>query len=105
MPCTEIADDGYSEFNYNFNATEPFTMCELGRCTIYIEESDDYYYQPPGSEYLISDDGQANNYTVGLDVSHHNGDIDWEKVKKAGFQFAFIKATEGAMEIIMIQNF
>jgi len=105
MPCTEIADDGYSEFNYNFNATEPFTMCELGRCTIYIEESDDYYYQPPGSGYLISDDGQANNYTVGLDVSHHNGDIDWEKVKKAGFQFAFIKATEGAMEIIMIQNF
>lgn len=29
---------------------------------------------------------------IGLDVSHWQGDIDWEKVKTA---FAFIKATEG----------
>ena len=32
----------------------------------------------------------------GLDVSHHQGDIDWPRVKESGLTFAFIKATEGA---------
>lgn len=31
----------------------------------------------------------------GIDVSHHNGIIDWPKVKGAGFDFAFCKATQG----------
>lgn len=31
----------------------------------------------------------------GIDVSHHQGEIDWKKVKAAGIQFAYIKATEG----------
>ncbi len=31
----------------------------------------------------------------GIDVSAHQGDIDWPKVKEAGYQFAFLKATEG----------
>lgn len=32
-------------------------------------------------------------YTVrkGLDVSHHQGEIDWEKVKADGYEFAFIR--------------
>jgi lysozyme len=30
----------------------------------------------------------------GLDISHHQGKIDWEKVDKK-YQFVFIKATEG----------
>lgn len=32
---------------------------------------------------------------LGIDVSHHNGDIDWEAVKAQGVSFAYIKATEG----------
>ena len=32
----------------------------------------------------------------GIDVSHHNGKIDWAKVKRSGVDFAFIKATEGS---------
>lgn len=32
----------------------------------------------------------------GIDVSHHNGEIDWSKVKRSGIQFAYIKATEGS---------
>lgn len=32
---------------------------------------------------------------LGLDVSHHNGKVDWDKVKAAGVEFVFIKATEG----------
>jgi lysozyme len=34
--------------------------------------------------------------TKGLDVSHHNKDIDWKKVAETGkYSFVFIKATEG----------
>jgi lysozyme len=32
----------------------------------------------------------------GIDVSHYQGTIDWAKVKAAGIQFAYIKATQGA---------
>lgn len=32
----------------------------------------------------------------GIDVSHHQGDIDWAKVKAAGVNYCFMKATEGA---------
>lgn len=39
----------------------------------------------------------AEKYPVrGIDVSRHNGDIDFSRVKDAGIEFAFIKATEGA---------
>ena len=31
---------------------------------------------------------------TGLDVSHHNGDIDYQAVKEAGHRFVFIKATQ-----------
>jgi GH25 family lysozyme M1 (1,4-beta-N-acetylmuramidase) len=30
----------------------------------------------------------------GIDVSHHNGDIDYAKVREAGHRFVFIKATQ-----------
>jgi lysozyme len=32
----------------------------------------------------------------GIDVSHHQGPIDWVRVRTSGQSFAFIKATEGA---------
>lgn len=31
----------------------------------------------------------------GIDVSHHQGSIDWEDVRSEGIDFVFIKATEG----------
>ncbi len=31
----------------------------------------------------------------GVDISHHNGKIDWAKLKAAGIEFVFIKASEG----------
>lgn len=34
---------------------------------------------------------EAYTYRLGVDVSHHQGDIDWKKVKDAGFDFAFIR--------------
>jgi len=31
----------------------------------------------------------------GIDISHHQGEIDWNRIPKGEVQFAFIKATEG----------
>src|SRR6185503_11471658 len=31
----------------------------------------------------------------GVDVSHHQGDVDWPRLAGAGVQFAYIKASEG----------
>lgn len=33
--------------------------------------------------------------TNGVDVSYHNGTIDWAKVKNAGYQFAFVRISDG----------
>lgn len=33
---------------------------------------------------------------LGIDVSHHNGKLDWAKIAASGVKFVFIKATEGA---------
>lgn len=35
----------------------------------------------------------------GIDVSHHQGPIDWQAVAATGIRFAYIKATEGADHI------
>jgi len=32
---------------------------------------------------------------TGIDVSHHSGEIDWQAVARHGFDFVFVKATEG----------
>ena len=37
----------------------------------------------------------AGDLVEGIDVSHHEGVIDWGEVRLAGKEFAFIKATEG----------
>lgn len=39
----------------------------------------------------------ADRYEVrGVDVSHYQGDIDWEKMADENIDFAYIKATEGS---------
>lgn len=37
-----------------------------------------------------------SNNAQGIDISHHNGAVDWTKVKGDGIKFAFLKASEGA---------
>lgn len=37
-----------------------------------------------------------SSYTVrGIDISHHQGEIDWDQVKGQGLSFVYMKATEG----------
>lgn len=35
----------------------------------------------------------------GVDVSHYQGDIDWQRLSEQGICFAFIKATEGSTHV------
>ncbi len=41
--------------------------------------------------YVYSDDGKTTS-RFGIDVSSHQGDIDWNAVKSEGVEFAFIRA-------------
>lgn len=41
------------------------------------------------------DDNKSGALLKGLDVSHFQGKVDWKEVKKAGYAFVFIKATQG----------
>ncbi len=41
-------------------------------------------------DYLTYSDSSFTS-RAGVDVSYHNGDIDWDKVKNAGYEFAFIR--------------
>ena len=43
-----------------------------------------------GSDKISYDDGE---YTIvkGVDVSHHNGVIDWQKVRSQGYEFAILR--------------
>lgn len=47
--------------------------------------------------YIIPTKLEAEKYEVkGVDVSEYQGEIDWDKIKSQGIDFAFIKATEGS---------
>lgn len=43
-----------------------------------------------GSYYSYAVDGSTKS-VLGIDVSQHQGDIDWEKVKAAGIQFVYLR--------------
>lgn len=43
--------------------------------------------------------GTTEPYLRGLDVSKHQGKIDWSAVAKAGYRWAYIKATEGRTHV------
>lgn len=44
-----------------------------------------------GNQLFIS-----GNSVIGVDISHYQGKVDFEKMKKENIRFVFIKATEGA---------
>ena len=46
------------------------------------------------------DNNYSHKYAVrGVDVSRHNGTVNWEQLKFEGITFAYIKSTEGASHI------
>lgn len=42
----------------------------------------------------------------GIDISHHQGEIEWDQLKRTGLSFIFIKATEGTdlRDSLFIEN-
>lgn len=42
----------------------------------------------------VANDEKSIEYH-GLDLSHHNGTVDWQRISQDGIRFVFIKATEG----------
>lgn len=38
---------------------------------------------------------RSKQNVLGIDVSHHNGVVDWQKVAAAGYKFVYLKLTEG----------
>lgn len=41
----------------------------------------------------------ANNYVKGIDLSHWNGEVDFQALKNADIKFAMIKATDGLYHV------
>ncbi len=55
-------------------------------------------FEPPSKEVSsknIVEKATTEDYLDGTDVSHWQGEIDWSRVSRAGYRFAFVKATEG----------
>lgn len=49
-----------------------------------------------GVVYYMTWEPDRKRYPIrGIDVSHHNGEIDWEAVAGSDVAFAYLKATEG----------
>ncbi len=44
---------------------------------------------------LIACSGPDARQTRGIDLSHHNGEIDWDRLESAPVDFIYLKATEG----------
>lgn len=53
------------------------------------------YLWGKGHKLQFNYPSQALYPVKGLDLSHHQGDIDWSQIKSQGYQFVFLKATEG----------
>lgn len=54
------------------------------------------YYPQKGDSKPHPGVARAHSLPIhGIDVSHHQGHIDWNAVARAGTRFAFIKATDG----------
>lgn len=46
--------------------------------------------------YLCLNNPKSEKFPIaGIDISAYQGNIEWDKVKKDGFKFVYIKATEG----------
>ena len=37
----------------------------------------------------------SGGHVLGVDVSHHSGRVDWKQVQEQGYQFAYVKSSEG----------
>jgi len=114
----EVADaDFYGLYIRELESNEiVFNSIDLGLQITGTVENGNLYYEIPsgivedGKRYVwnmnshSNIDGWGTSYSdkkyfhtnsLGIDVSHWQGKIDWEKVKDSEYSFAFVKASEG----------
>jgi GH25 family lysozyme M1 (1,4-beta-N-acetylmuramidase) len=99
-PSINVWDDGYPSGG---NYWSDYTDVDLYYGPYQNQTGSDDIWDHP----FIIDENNTDRYPLinpwshtlsqvqGLDVSHHQGDINWTKVYAAGYRFAFIKATGG----------
>ncbi|HKJ17740.1 MAG TPA: GH25 family lysozyme [Xanthomonadales bacterium] len=46
-------------------------------------------------ERVVTGYAPEDEVLMGVDVSHHSGDVDWAGVRELGYAFAYVKASEG----------
>ncbi len=50
--------------------------------------------------YLLFNNPSPEKYPVtGVDLSHYQGEVDWERLSQEPITFAYIKATEGSSHV------
>ena len=103
----------------NLNGTWYYLNASGARTTGWVNSGSDSYYLDPSTGRLLTNttidgykigpdgkksvavDSNGNTGTTtgsvykGIDISHYNGDINFTKVKAAGIQVVYMKATEG----------
>lgn len=103
----------------NLNGTWYYLKDSGAMATGWVNSGSDYYYLDPSTGrlradtiidgYKIGPDGKKSaavepngnagttigSIYKGIDISHYNGDINFAKVKAAGIQVVYMKATEG----------
>ena len=87
--------DYYSHFKLNRN-----TIYGVVLITLLILVFFSFIFSPKFKKKFFKSENtniSNTNYLFGIDISHHNGAINWEEVKKSKhpINYVFIKATEG----------
>ena len=97
----------------NLNGIWYYLKASGAMATGWVNSGSDYYYldlstgrlriNTVAGGYEIGLDGKrlaaVSSKFKGIDISHYNGDINFTKVKDAGIQVVYIKATEGTTYI------
>ena len=85
----------YSYISSEKTATKDFRYFDVNENERYMEvveevEKNNYKWDD-GKGVLSFKPPAGHSMTYGIDISRHNGDIDFKKVKAAGFDFVFIR--------------
>jgi GH25 family lysozyme M1 (1,4-beta-N-acetylmuramidase) len=92
-PAPSISPDGDAAADASADPS-PGLEAEAGTPTILVAATNFHLMQADLAAGPAPTPRPRNTLLPGIDVSHHNGDIDYQKVRQAGQRFVFIKATQ-----------
>ena len=79
------SSNNISESNFVLHVKEPSTDSTIPKQDFFLM----YPFNDIISEY------KKSNTKIGIDISHYQGDIDFDKVKKSGVEFVYIRVGRG----------